>query len=97
MGLYLGFYFCYNNIIFNLVYLESRWDPPAEGYMSIHQQKMEQMHKEEKEKLKAEKAEKRRLEIIEQQRAIHSKQEEVVEGPMPRSNPYGSWQTVENV
>ena len=80
-----------------LLFLESRWDPPAEGYMSIHQQKMEQMHKEEREKLKKENAEKRRLEIIEQQRAIHSKQEEVVEGPMPRSNPYGSWQTVENV
>ena len=58
---------------------ESSWDPPAEGYMSIHQQKkmkFEEEEREKKEKAKAEKAEKRRQEIIEQQRSVHMRNEE---------------------
>ena len=80
--------------------LESSWNPPAEGYMSIHQQKVVQEQQELKDKLKAEKAEifNRRQEIIEEQRSIHGRDldSEVYEGPVPKASPYGSWKLVEN-
>ena len=87
-----------SRVNFILCFLESSWNPPAEGYMSIHQQKVVAEQKELKEKLKAEKAEKRKQEIIEEQRSIHGRnlESEVYEGPVQKASPYGSWKLVEN-
>merc|ERR1719510_397626 len=61
---------------------ESSWNPPAEGYMSIHQQKIVSEQQE----------------LIEEQRSIHGRnlESEVYEGPVQKASPYGSWKLVEN-
>ena len=75
-----------------LIFLESRWDPPPEGYLSISAQKKLNNKHEEREWIKKQK--------IAASQALHSKvsatetSPEAETGPPQRVDPYGGWKTV---
>ncbi len=75
------------------VFAESRWEPPPEGYLSIKEQM--DLNK------KAEAKEKKRQKQIAEQQSFHGKKDDdgalavAPQGPAPKVDPYGGWQTVE--
>lgn len=75
----------------NVETMESCWEPPPEGFLSLKEQK--NINK------KQEKREMKRAKTIEASQAIHgTKSEEisVTQGPQPKATPYGQWTTVES-
>lgn len=78
----------------NFSCLESRWDAPPEGYLSLKEQNKIQKG--------AEKREQKRYEQIQQSQALHGAKADdheaagAAQGPAPRADPYGSWEVVES-